>query len=329
MRDTHRFPHTLPLTYMHHLLLTYTHHTHRFPHTLLLTYMHDIHRFPHTLLPRHCGLYTLVDRGRELLFVVEANAFSSQCPIHERYDLKVRLTPSLCTCTCTHAINSGSSASPWSSMKNTVSRPHSRPLHVVCGRASHAKAEQTWRVSCTSAPCSQANSIYMYICRFDTVHQSQAKSTYTYICIMRHSILISCKKYLHVRMHITRTVHWWIHLIAHTQGSVAGRLTPEQNKHGVYPILQHPDLKQRVPTCTYALDTYITLMIHKIAHTQGSVVGRLTPEQHKRGVDPILKDLDLKEKVNLGDAWRSLLLAQLKEDCQVCMYVYIYIYYLT
>ncbi len=51
--------------------------------------------------------------------------------------------------------------------------------------------------------------------------------------------------------------------------------------------------------------------------SQGSVVGRLTPEQHKRGVDPILKDLDLKERVHLGDAWRSLLLAQLKEDCQV------------
>ena len=55
---------------------------------ILCLYYEHVLRFPHTLLPWHCGMYTLTSQGREIILLVEANAFSSKCPIHERYDLK-------------------------------------------------------------------------------------------------------------------------------------------------------------------------------------------------------------------------------------------------
>lgn len=57
--------------------------------------------------------------------------------------------------------------------------------------------------------------------------------------------------------------------------------------------------------------------IHERYDLKGSVVGRVTPEHSKHGLDPILKDLDLKERVRLGGGWRSLLLRQLKDDCEL------------
>eukprot|EP00286_Rhodomonas_abbreviata_P017913 CAMPEP_0181325792 /NCGR_PEP_ID=MMETSP1101-20121128/21131_1 /TAXON_ID=46948 /ORGANISM="Rhodomonas abbreviata, Strain Caron Lab Isolate" /LENGTH=392 /DNA_ID=CAMNT_0023434157 /DNA_START=165 /DNA_END=1340 /DNA_ORIENTATION=- len=55
---------------------------------ILCTYYEHVSKHPQTLLPRYCGLYVVTERGKEVIISVEANAFSSQCPIHERYDLK-------------------------------------------------------------------------------------------------------------------------------------------------------------------------------------------------------------------------------------------------
>lgn len=84
------------------------------------------------------------------------------------------------------------------------------------------------------------------------------------------------------------------------QGSEMESLTREQHEYGADCATLFARLNQ-----------------DNISWVQGSVVGRLTPEQHKHGVDPILKDLDLKERVQLGVGWRSMLLAQLKIDCEL------------
>jgi hypothetical protein len=55
---------------------------------ILFPYFEHVLLQPHTLLPRYCGLYVVSEKGREVILSVEANAFSSLCPIHERYDLK-------------------------------------------------------------------------------------------------------------------------------------------------------------------------------------------------------------------------------------------------
>ena len=55
---------------------------------VLCQYFEHVAKHPSTLLPRFCGLYEVSEKGRDVLICVEANAFSSQCPIHERYDLK-------------------------------------------------------------------------------------------------------------------------------------------------------------------------------------------------------------------------------------------------
>ena len=55
---------------------------------VLCHYYEHVAKHPSTLLPRFCGLYEVSEKGRDVLICVEANAFSSQCPIDERYDLK-------------------------------------------------------------------------------------------------------------------------------------------------------------------------------------------------------------------------------------------------
>jgi len=55
---------------------------------MLCNYFEHVTKHPQTLLPRYCGLYVVNERGREVIISVEANAFSSECPVHERYDLK-------------------------------------------------------------------------------------------------------------------------------------------------------------------------------------------------------------------------------------------------
>lgn len=55
---------------------------------MLYNYFEHVSKHPQTLLPRYCGLYVVTEKGREVMISVEVNAFSSQCPIHERYDLK-------------------------------------------------------------------------------------------------------------------------------------------------------------------------------------------------------------------------------------------------
>ena len=55
---------------------------------VLCQYFEHVAKHPSTLLPRFCGLYEVSEKGRDVLICVEANFFSSQCPIHERYDLK-------------------------------------------------------------------------------------------------------------------------------------------------------------------------------------------------------------------------------------------------
>jgi hypothetical protein len=55
---------------------------------VLCHYFEHVTKHPSTLLPRFCGLYEVSEKGRDVVFCIEANAFSSQCPIHERYDLK-------------------------------------------------------------------------------------------------------------------------------------------------------------------------------------------------------------------------------------------------
>ena len=55
---------------------------------VLCHYFEHVTKHPSTLLPRFCGLYEVSEKGRDVVICIEANAFSSQCPIHERYDLK-------------------------------------------------------------------------------------------------------------------------------------------------------------------------------------------------------------------------------------------------
>ena len=55
---------------------------------VLCHYYEHVAKHPSTLLPRFCGLYEVSEKGRDVLICIEANAFSSQCPIDERYDLK-------------------------------------------------------------------------------------------------------------------------------------------------------------------------------------------------------------------------------------------------
>jgi len=55
---------------------------------VLCHYYEHVAKHPSTLLPRFCGLYEVSEKGRDVIICVEANAFSSQCPIDERYDLK-------------------------------------------------------------------------------------------------------------------------------------------------------------------------------------------------------------------------------------------------
>ena len=44
------------------------------------------------------GLYEVSEQGKNVLISVEANFFSSQCPIHERYDLKGSVVRALFFC---------------------------------------------------------------------------------------------------------------------------------------------------------------------------------------------------------------------------------------
>ena len=55
---------------------------------VLCHYYEHVAKHPSTLLPRFCGLYEVSEKGRDVMICIEANAFSSQCPIDERYDLK-------------------------------------------------------------------------------------------------------------------------------------------------------------------------------------------------------------------------------------------------